>query len=234
MLQDDVPGLREFLSAYPLMALRPSNNGMLTLKGRFDFSASHPERGNISGSFFLKINVPRTFPRDLPAVFETGKQIPKDVDYHVNPANGSLCLGSPLKILLTVSQEPTLMGFAQKLLVPYLYAVSHKLRNGGRFVFDELDHGSPGLLDDYSELFGLDRTKVCSVLKLLGMKKRLANKHMCPCGCERRLGKCRFNRKVAAFRPLASRAWYKKQCGLLLNLIAVERKRDASSSRRWN
>ena len=210
-LEMEIAGLDEFLRDYPLMAIRPSGGNDLVLKGRFDFRANAGTQGEITDSFVLTIRIPRDFPKCLPTVVETGGRIPRTGTFHVN-ADGTLCLGSPLRLLLQLAKNPTLPGFADLCLVPYLFAISHKLQHGGALLFDELAHGSPGMLADYVELFGLKNSaQAKSALTALGMKKRIANKRLCPCGCGIRLGKCKFNRRLAEFRVLAPRSWYKKQ-----------------------
>ena len=69
--------------------------------------------------------------------------------------NATLCLGSPLRLLWKLSRRPSLPGFASSCLVPYLYAVSHKLQFGGELLFRELKHGAEGIVEDYLDLFGL-------------------------------------------------------------------------------
>ena len=145
----------------------------------------------------------------MPAVTETGARIPRDGHHHVNP-DGTLCLGSPLRLLLKLSKTPTLPGFVEGCVVPYFYAMSHKLLFGGPFVFNELDHGAPGALNDYMDLFGLKQPQQArAAWLLLAMKERQANKHPCPCGCGKRVGRCRFNDRLRGFRQLASRSWFK-------------------------
>ena len=62
-------------------------------------------------------------------------------------------------------------GFASSCLVPYLYAVSHKLQFGGELLFRELKHGAEGIVEDYLDLFGLSNPEqVRRVVRLLGMK----------------------------------------------------------------
>ncbi len=203
------PGLTQFLSDYPGMSIHPSTYAGLELRGTFAFSAQPPDRPLITDSYSLAIRVPPTFPAALPAVTETDRRIPRDGRHHVNP-DETLCLGSPLRLLLSLSRRPDLPGFSETCIVPYLYAVSHRLKFGGPFVFDELDHGAPGVLRDYMELFGLDYPQQAhSAWSLLGMKKRRANKRSCPCGCDRRLGRCAFNHRLRPFRKLASRSWFR-------------------------
>lgn len=205
-----VAGLTQFLMDYPQMGVMPLMESGLTIRGEFAFTAERGGAPAVTETYDLHIEVPTGFPRDLPKVTETGGRIPRTGDYHVN-GDGTLCLGSPLRLLMILSREPSLPGFAQSILVPYLYAVSLKLRSGGPMPFSELAHGSEGILQDYMSIFRLRKpTGVLRVLKALGMKKRRANKKLCPCDCGRRLGRCHFNTKVAAFRKLAGRPWFRR------------------------
>lgn len=206
----EIPGLREFLRDYPQMAIRPSPGQNLRLKGNFAFVAHHAKEGDIQDSFALEIIVTRAFPKEAPRVTEMGGRIPRTGEFHVNPTDNTLCLGSPLSLLLKLAKKPTLEGFAENCLVPYLFAISHKLKTGGPLPFGELDHGVAGLFADYSQLFGLKtREQLIYAFKLLGMKKRRANKLPCPCGCGMRLGRCNYNFRLREFRNVAHRKWFK-------------------------
>lgn len=201
--------LGDFLREYPRMVVRPDSSEDLSIEGMFDFTGISPSHGSITDSYQLRMRFPKLFPRELPSVFEMQGRIPRDGNYHVNP-DGSLCLGSRLRILWNIGQAPTVCGFVETCLVPYLFAVSHKLTHGGDFPFGELEHGSPGELTDYAELFGLktpDQTLIA--LGYLSTKKRRANKLQCPCGCGFRLGRCRFNMRLRDFRLLAGRSWFR-------------------------
>jgi hypothetical protein len=204
-----VAGLREFLQEFPRMAVRPSNGTTLVLKGRFAFTAHSEKHGQITDGYSLTIEIPRDFPRTPPRVTETAGKIPRAEGFHINP-DDSLCLGSPLRLLLKISTAPTLLGFAEKCLIPHLFAISHKLQHGGPLPFGELAHGLPGILIDYMDLFKLEKPEQAfRALQLLGLKKRRANKHPCPCGCKRRLGKCQFNFLMRKFRELSERSWFR-------------------------
>jgi len=203
-------GLQQFLQDYPEMAFRPMTAaGNLIIEGRFAFTARPGAGLEITDAFALLIEVPPAFPRLLPRVTETDGRIPRNGEYHVNP-DATLCLGSPLRLILKVSEHPTLSGFAETCIVPYLYAISHKLKFGGPLPFSELAHGTPGEIQDYVDLFSLQRPEqALRTLRMLGMKKRVANKLPCPCECGRRLGKCRLNRMIGKFRKLTDRHWFK-------------------------
>lgn len=205
----NIPGIREFLYDYPNMAIKPTFSPFILLKGTFSFRAKLNNDITITDHYRLRIQVPYSFPRQLPDVIEIGKKIPQNPEFHINE-DRTLCLGSPLRLLWLISKKPTMTGYAEYCLVPYLYAISYKLKMGGDFPWGELSHGSPGELDDYTGLFGLQtHDQARYALKLLEMKKRIANKKKCPCGCNQKLGKCKFNNKLRKFRELTDRSWFR-------------------------
>lgn len=211
MSRSSIPGLNAFLRDYPLMSVRPSPGESLLLQGRFAFTANSEKHGQVTDSYALSIDVPRAFPKTLPHITETEQKIPRTGDFHVNP-DGTLCLGSPLRLLVKLGGDPTLTGFTDKCLVPYLFAISLKLQNGGPLAFDELAHGIPGMLADYMDLFGLKEPEQArAAFRLLGIKKRQANKLPCPCACGFRVGRCKLNQRLSRFRNLASRSWFRAQ-----------------------
>ncbi len=226
----NIPGLGEFLADYPLMTFRPRAGRPPILRGRFAFTATHREAGDVRDEFDLEIEIPPAFPREVPRVIETGGRIPKEADSHVNPADGTLCLGSPLRLLRFLAEQPTMIGFADKCLVPYLFAQSRRLSGCGSFAFGELAHGLTGMLDDYVAMFGVkDIRQAVETLRLLGMKKRLANKQLCPCKCRKKLGQCQFNAKIREFRTIASRRWFRTEREAILKVAQMIAERSAKA-----
>lgn len=202
--------LSQFLRDYSGMLTAPCSDTGVRLRGKFRFNAEVSGGDEIDDSYKLEIVVSDKFPQALPRVKETGGKIPRDGNFHVNP-DGTLCLGSPLRLLRKVHSVPSLSGFADKCLVPYLYAVSYKLMHGGDFVFGELAHGDQGIMADYSVMLGLKgRHQVTQAIQLLGVKKRIANKRPCPCGCGIRLAACPFHHKLNEFRKMAPVSWFMK------------------------
>lgn len=209
MADEDRNKVSEFLKDYPGMSIRPSRGEGVTIKGTFTFCGTPPNGIELCDSFELEIMVPASFPKAVPTVKELSRKIPRDGKHHVNK-DETLCLGSPLHLLKKIAERPTLPGFVEKCLVPFLYAVINKLQNGGDFVFSELAHGEAGIIDDYMEIFGL-KTKgsVLKAIELLGLKRRVANKLPCPCNCGKRLGACRFHKKLNGLRDFAARSWFR-------------------------
>ena len=127
-------------------------------------------------SYKIEVIISGKFTQALPKVKELDGIIPCDGNFHVN-LNGMLCLGFPFKIFRNVYCNPSITGFVDKYLVSYRYAISYKLRNGREFIFGELAHGALGIVDDYSDLFGLqEKLQIIQTMKFLSNKKRLQTK----------------------------------------------------------
>lgn len=187
----------------------PFASSDLKIGGEYTFCATSNDVGEISDSFNLEVLVPFAFPKSLPMVFEIGGRIPRKGKFHVN-GDGSLCLGARLRILASISKHRSISCFSRNFITPFLYQVSHMLANGKRFPLGELAHGQPGELDDVIQMLGLkDRGEALIALKCLGMKRREANRLLCPCSCGKKLANCRFNRRLNSFRSLNSRSWYR-------------------------
>ncbi len=189
----------------------PCVNGQLRIRGSLSFSAEVEGLERIDDAYEVDLVVPPNFPRNLPIVTATAGRIPRR--FHTN-SDGSLCLGSPTRQRLALGDSPTLLTFVEKVLVPYLYGFSFRERH--RFLpFGELAHGKRGLLDDLSELFDVgDDSSVLEMVRLTGLKKRHANKQLCPCGRGKRVGKC-HNLKLNALRNQLGRRWFRQHYTLL-------------------
>lgn len=211
MFDYDSLGITGFLKSNPGMSIVPNKDNKIVIKGNLSFYAQVHGNTEINDSYKLEIVIPKRFPREIPIIKEIGLKIPREIDYHVNE-NGTICLGSPLMLLKKLYEHPDLNGFYKSCLLPYLYAVSIKLKTGKDFLFGQLPHYAPGAIEDYISILGLrNKYQVIETLKLLSMKKRVANKCSCSCGCEKRLGICTLNNRVNEFRRMAPRAWFRKQ-----------------------
>ena len=200
--------LEEFLSRNPKMRLMPMDGDQIVIEGDFDVNAEMEGACRIEETYSLKVVLGKGFPREVPLVFETGGRIPKEPDFHVNP-DKSLCLGSYLRIKSLMAESPSLLAFSGRLLIPFLYSVSYKIKFGS-FPYGELDHGENGLVDDYKRLFSVnDKKSVLRTLAVLARRKREANKLPCPCGCGLRLGKCEYRFTLDHWRSLERRRWYR-------------------------
>ena len=154
----------------------------------------------IRGVYRLSISVPNGFPIELPEVKEVGGEISRTPENHVN-ADGTLCLGVPLRLRQKLAKQPDLLGFAKLCLVPFLYGHSYQRKFKTLLPFGELQHGPNGEMADYRDLFGLQSNKqVKQVLQVLSAPAKQAKRMLCPCGCGRRLRSCKFMEKLEQFR----------------------------------
>ena len=198
-------GVDDLLAAYGGLKLIPVSDGPVRVSGLLAFEASARNRETISDEYGVEIAVPDDFPRNLPAVRETGGRIPKS--FHTNP-DGTLCLGSPTRLRLFQSGRPSLEGFVTKCVVPYLYGQAY-FEKHGVMPFSELRHGESGILQDLASLYGTSsKAAVYDFVCLTALSKRVANKALCPCGSGRRLGSC-HNRRVNDLRRRLGRGWFR-------------------------
>jgi hypothetical protein len=204
-------GVVEALERFSGLSIRPSGTGELVLRGGLEFSASNAAVGCAEDCFRIEIRVPKNFPVVMPSVRELANRIP--ATFH-KLRDGSLCLGSPFQIRAKLRTVPTLSGYIERCVIPYLFGFTVFERTG-KMPFGELEHGGRGLLDEFREITGAKSDVACiSFVRLLGMKKRIANKLPCPCGSGRRLGKC-HSRRINRLRNIASRGWYSGQAEYL-------------------
>ena len=188
--------ISEAINRFENLRLVPSKDGDIVLQGVIDFTASANGRRTVSDSYEINLRIPNAYPSELPVVHETGGRIPKD--FHKLEGN-ALCLGSPFRLWLLTKQNPSLLNFIERVVVPYLYAYS--LHEAGEAMpFGELRHGAAGLVDDIGEMLGATDSKTAAAyVEAIRRKKRIANKRSCPCGSGMRLGRC-HNRRVNALR----------------------------------
>ena len=197
-------GVDELLRKYPELRLQPAADDDTIIAGILEFSAQSRGQKHISDRYEISISVPPNFPRSIPLVRETARRIP--ADFH-KLVTGHMCLGSPTRLRLILSETPSLVSFVERCIVPYLYGYSI-VESGGVLPFGELSHGTRGLRDDLASMMGIDDDLVLlGFVRLLSIKKRRANKLPCPCGTGMRVGKC-HNRKLNTLRDKLGRKWF--------------------------
>lgn len=206
----------DFLRDYPRMSLLPFDGRSVRLEGTYEFRAVFQDNPVIQDQYLISIEISKDFPFQLPIVKEIGGKIFPNSNNHIN-GDGTICLGSPIKLMEKIYSNPTLNTFAKKCITPYLYAMSYKEQYGGKLIFGELSHGIVGLFEDYKEIFNVGNEEaVLRILDILSSKKREANKKICPCGCNRRSGKCNFRKSLTQFKKIASRRYYKYQYNTMI------------------
>lgn len=202
-------GLDALLDRYIGLAVRPSEvPGVLVLQGDLAFIASGARSSApVEDSFKIELRVDPEFPKHLPEVRELAGRIPRT--FHTNP-DGTLCLGAPLRLAILHSARRDLLGYVDTCVVPFLFSWI-RYESEGTLPFGELAHGGRGLLDEYREIFKVTEDRACiEMMRLLTLKKRVANKWRCPCGSGLRVGRC-CHRRLQRLRELRSRAWFRDE-----------------------
>jgi hypothetical protein len=190
------------------MRLTVYGEEQVIVEGEYHLNAQMDGYEIIQDTYRLKIIFPARYPKVLPKVIELDDRIPRGSDYHTYE-DGSFCLGSEIKLKSILFDYPSIVDFVEKILNPFLYAVSYKMQYD-IYPFGELDHGEDGLVDDYKHLFSVsEKESVLQVLRALGKRKRVANKLQCPCGCGDRIGKCDYRFKLQRWRQIESLRWFR-------------------------
>lgn len=210
-------GLPELLRRYPELRLKPGAADTTVIIGTVRCYEIGPGNVEVDTSYRLELRIAADYPKTLPVVVETDGVIERS--FHRNE-DWSLCLASPTRIRLAISRNPELAVFVDHFVIPYLYGHAF-YRQTGQMPFDELDHGAKGLEKDVLEVFEFPpRSDASAILRLAGLRKRDANKHLCPCNSGARLGKCHSS-KISRLRDELGRAWWSGQLKYLLSQISA-------------
>lgn len=175
---------RDLISKYPSLMLRwEGNTGIV--EGELSFQASFNEV-IIEDTYDIRIEIPPTYPNELPVTKELGKKIP---GYFHKNGDDILCLEVYTKILMDFIKNPTLLFYVEKFVIEYLYGFSYK-KKFGYLPYGERPHGISGIVDFYKELFKVsDTNSIFEFLKIL-TNCIYRGHHLCPCNSGRRLRNC--------------------------------------------
>ncbi|WP_339311180.1 SEC-C domain-containing protein [Paenibacillus sp. FSL M7-0896] len=176
----------ELSDDFPDLILTPEENKFF-IRGNIHFRAQYSGHESIEDIFHIEIEIPETYPSVPPVARDLGERIPQSFHTFVD---GSFCLGAPLAVKMTFANNPTLLGFVNSLLIPYLYTFSFKITHQGNLPYGELSHGGSGLMNYYMGLFETSQpVAVLNFLKILAFRKYRG--HIpCPCGSGNKLRSC--------------------------------------------
>lgn len=170
----------------------PSLNALLEIKGGFCIA------GNVSiidsngwnwATYEIEIQIPVTFPADLPLLIETGKKIKRHIDWHISET-GVCCVGTPARQYRDMKGQTGLLLWIKLFVIPYLANHAYRVENK-EYVDGELAHGVPGIFQDYSSLFNLSNpADVILRLKCMLGITQLGLNTDCFCGSGKKYKRC--------------------------------------------
>ena len=143
------------------------------LIGNFNLNAMY-NNVRLEGHFNLqiKINI-NTYTKSIPTVIYLDNSISKN--FHKN-SNNNLCLGTNVEQELIFSKNPTIKGFIENLLIPYLFSYLYWVKYN-EVPFGERSHGIYGIYEFYVDYF--DNNNIQDIINLLEISiyyKRTKNK----------------------------------------------------------
>lgn len=204
----DILQLDDFLACNPKVRITEINEQRVVLAGEYRLKAKLEGGKSIDRVYQLKVIFPCDYPRKLPQVLDEEGYFPRIQEFHTY-TDGSFCLGSELKMRMVLRADHSLKAFIEKIVDPFLYAVSHRIEYGN-YPYGELAHGEQGLVDEYEGIMGVKgKASVLFALKALGKRRREANKLLCPCGCGLRLGRCKIRFRINLLRNIERRCWFR-------------------------
>jgi len=191
MFEEALDYLTEIRYDYPELRLIDIKNGVAIYEGCITLNNKYKNKAIVDDQFKVEIEFPINLSDRIPSAKETGKRIPREIDYHVYK-DGEMCLGSKLEILRRFSEDPSLKGFIINLLEPFLFSYSWKEKYG-EYPFGELPHGHKGIYQFYKDEFKTDNGLVILNLLKIPVENNYRGHMICPCGSKARLRDCHGN-----------------------------------------
>jgi hypothetical protein len=170
--------------SYPTLHARLSD-GKVVVSGTLAIT----DAGAEIDRYCLEVELPADYPGSLPTVWETGQRIPREIDRHVYPANGALCLGLPIELWVTLGGDFSFSTFLEKAVRPYLIGNS-LVEEGKPWPFGESSHGYLGALEFYHRILGTDDAAVVGRFLLDLVNGKVRGHWTCPCGSGKVLRNC--------------------------------------------
>lgn len=159
----------------------------IVVSGTLPFEASADGLEVIVDGFDVELTIPSIFPQTLPTAKETGGRI--EADYPHRNLSGTLCLAVPIEQRRLFLEQPTLLGFVNRLVIPYLYGFCF-FKKHGRHPFDEAAHGYEGILAHYLDTLAVrDEVTALRIVCFL-IEHGYRGHHECPCGSGQMVRAC--------------------------------------------
>ena len=178
---------RMLVEKYPTLHARKIGDAAV-IKGTLGIS----HEGVEVDRYCLELKLPPDYPKSLPTVWETAERIPREMDRHVHPSNGAICLGVAEELWLAMSGDFSLDRVLDIPVRNFLIGNS-LVEQGQEWPSGDRSHGVQGIVEFYASLLGTkDEYGLLRFLRsfLLGKPK---GHWPCPCGSGGILRKCHMD-----------------------------------------
>lgn len=164
-----------------------NSEGKIKIDGVFIVYSSNKK---VLDRYKISIDIPCTYPADLPIVRETGGRIPREDKYHINN-DGTACVFLPEDRWRSF---PVGNSFSTYLNVPLhnFFLGQTVYQKEGKWPFGECRHGSEGIYEYYFWLLDIrDKNSVHRFLHILSKYNFKKHYHYeCPCGSKLLIREC--------------------------------------------
>jgi len=158
------------------------------LRGILDIPNDNNE---IVGHFLIEVHYSDKFPHRFPILFETGGEIPNEIDWH-KYNDGRCCITVWPDEILKCKNGITVLLFIEKYAIAYFANYLHK-KQTGRFKNGEYAHGVKGVSQFYESLMKTDNRDLwIQYFKntFQNLKVRCERNENCFCGSQEKYKQC--------------------------------------------
>lgn len=139
--------------------------------------------------YSLEIALATDHPCSMPTVWETGGRIPREIDRHTFPEDGSLCLGTPIGLWIQLQGDYRIERVIEGPLRGFL--VGNSLVEAGEpWPYGDRPHGAAGILEHFGELIGTSDPFRVGDLVVGLLQKKVRGHWPCPCGSGAIIRRC--------------------------------------------
>jgi hypothetical protein len=150
------------------------------------------ESGEVLDRYQIRIRVPPDFPNEISAVYETGGDIPRSRDRHIENDEGKCCLEIEEEFWIRHGQGYNLTEFLDG-PVRSFFADQSYFDEEGIWPHGQRSHGAEGIFEAYEELLGTgDRGVICRWVHLLAQEE-VPPQYDCPCGSDSPIDQCHLD-----------------------------------------
>lgn len=181
---------RMLVEKYPTLHARKIGDAVI-VKGTLGVSHEGIEVDRYS----LEFRLPSDYPKSLPMVWETAERIPREMDRHVYPTTGALCLGVGEELWLAMNGDFSLDKVIDIPVRNFLIGNS-LVEQGQEWPSGDRSHGTRGIPEFYASLLGAKDER--SLLRFLVsfLRGKVKGHWPCPCSSGSVLRKCHANGMV--------------------------------------